>query len=173
MFSTPVSFFLLWPSGTSWVFLPLVLLGARRCVYKPGIASATLLMIALTLLLLAGHPETALHAVFAGCVYGLFELIRTHRDVARVVASATAAGIVALMSAIYLLPIPTPRRRAAISVSQASVVEAVARCPQRDADRRASSPIPALGQRWRLTGVRDVPLDGGAGSTSSRSRSTR
>ena len=31
MFSTPVAFFILWAIGGSWVFLPLVLLGARRC----------------------------------------------------------------------------------------------------------------------------------------------
>src|SRR6267378_5628777 len=106
MFSTPIAFFILWAIGGSWAFLPIVLLGAKRCVRQPGIASSVLLMIGLTLLLLAGHPETALHAVFVGAVYGVFELIRVRRDVVRAVVSAVAAGILALLlSAIYLLPI--------------------------------------------------------------------
>ncbi|MDQ6802140.1 MAG: YfhO family protein [Acidobacteriota bacterium] len=166
MFSTPVAFFILWAIGGSWAFLPLVLLGARRCVRQPGIASATLLMIALTLLVLAGHPETALHAVFVGGIYGLFELVRVRRDLARGILSAVAAGVIALLlTAIYLLPIldAAPQsgdyqyRRQVWSHQShgAPGAQSVARI--------ITDFFPfASGRRWNLPGVRDVPLDSAA-----------
>src|SRR5207302_10393457 len=94
--------------GGSWAFLPYVLIGARRCVWRPGVASAALLMVALTLLMFAGHPETVLHAVFVGAIYGGFELARRGGPArpAPAIVSALAAGLIALLlSAIYLLPI--------------------------------------------------------------------
>jgi membrane protein YfhO len=166
MFSTPVAFFILWAIGGSWAFLPLVLLGVRRCVRQPGIASATLLMIALTLLLLAGHPETALHAVFVGSVYGLFELIRVRRDVIRGIVSAVAAGVIALLlSAIYLLPIldAAPQSgdyqfRREIWSNQSHGVPRL-----QSVARILTDFFPfASGQRWNMPGVRDVPLDSAA-----------
>ncbi|HVS32145.1 MAG TPA: YfhO family protein [Thermoanaerobaculia bacterium] len=106
MYATGLSFFILWPLGFSWAFLPLVLLGARRVVREPGVPSALLLTIAFTLLLLAGHPETALHVVAIGAVYALVELLRVRRNVPRAVIGGVAAGALALLlSAIYLLPV--------------------------------------------------------------------
>ena len=101
MYSSPIAFFVLWAIGGAWSFLPLVLLGTRRCVRVPGIRSAVLLTVALTLLVLAGHPETALHAVAVGAVYGLAQIPKP-----RALASALAAGLIAfLLCAIYILPI--------------------------------------------------------------------
>src|SRR5436853_1286872 len=124
MYSMPMAFFVLWAIGGAWSFFPLVLLGTRRCVREPGVRSAAILTVALTLLLLAGHPETALHVVAVGAVYGVFALVefipreardhRNHRATAAdsavvpltprfarrkllPIASALAAGILALL----------------------------------------------------------------------------
>src|SRR5205814_7077948 len=60
-----------------------------------------LLVIALTLLLLCGHPESSLHIIFLGSVYALFES-RARR---RAVAYALAAGATTfLLLAFFLLP---------------------------------------------------------------------
>src|SRR5947209_2138040 len=105
MYAGGMAFFVLWSLGRSWAFLPFVLFAARRCVHLPGIRSTTILTAILTLLLLAGHPETAFHIVFCGALYGLVELLAIRRNVARVLATAAAAGGIALLlSAIYLLP---------------------------------------------------------------------
>ena len=105
MYAGGMAFFVLWSLGSSWAFLPLVLYATRRCVHEPGVRAAAILMIVLTLLLLAGHPETAFHIVFCGSLYGLVELLAVRRKISRVLGAAAAAGIIALMlSAIYLLP---------------------------------------------------------------------
>ena len=91
--SSAIALYVLWPLGLSWALLPLVMLGARR-------ASFGILTVALTLVLLAGHPESVLHIVVIGALYGAFE-VRNLRAIAR----ACAAGAVALLlSAIFLLP---------------------------------------------------------------------
>ncbi len=91
--SSAVALYVLWPLGLSWALLPLVMLGARR-------ASFGLLTVSLTLLLLAGHPESVLHIVVIAALYGAFE-VRSLRAVGR----ACAAGVTALLlSAIFLLP---------------------------------------------------------------------
>jgi len=105
MYAGGMAFFVLWSLGSSWAFLPFVLFATRRCVHEPGVRAAAILMIVLTLLLLAGHPETAFHIVFCGALYGLVELLAIRRNAGRVLGAAAAAGIIALMlSAIYLLP---------------------------------------------------------------------
>jgi hypothetical protein len=105
MYAGGMSFFVLWSLGSSWALLPFVFFATRRCVHAPGVRSAGILMTVLTLLLLAGHPETAFHIVFCGALYGLVELFAIRRNVARVVLTVAAAGVVALLlSAIYLLP---------------------------------------------------------------------
>lgn len=106
MYCNDISFFVLWPLGVTWTLFPLVLLGVRRVVRSPGVRSAALLAVAFTLLLLAGHPETAVHIVFLGAVYGLFELALWRRNIGRAAVAATGAGVIALMlCAIYVLPI--------------------------------------------------------------------
>ncbi|HYU26061.1 MAG TPA: YfhO family protein [Thermoanaerobaculia bacterium] len=106
MYAKALAFFLLWAIGGAWALFPLVMLGTRRCVRAPSIRSAALLCIALVLILFAGHPETVLHAVFVGAVYGVVELARVRRDVVRALAAAAGAGVVAFgLTAIYILPI--------------------------------------------------------------------
>jgi hypothetical protein len=91
--ATSIVFFVLWPLGTAWTWLPFVLLGVRR-------ASLPLLAGAFTLLLLSGHPETALHIVVLAAAYAL--LMRSRR----VIVNGVLAGLVALgLSAIFVLPI--------------------------------------------------------------------
>jgi hypothetical protein len=163
MCATPLAFFVLWSVGSSWAFLPLVLLGTRRCVRQPSIASAALLMIALTLLLFAGHPETVLHAVFIGGLYGLFELTRVRRGVVAAIGLATAAGAIALLiAAIYLLPIldAAPQsgeyqfRRQVWSHQPHGV------SPQQSIARLLTDFFPFLGgQHWNFESEHDVPLD--------------
>jgi hypothetical protein len=106
MYSGPMAFFVLWSLGNSWTLLPLVLFATRRSVHLPGIRSTAILTTTLTLLLLAGHPETAFHIVFCGSLYALVEMLALRRNVIRPLASALAAGVIALLlCAIYILPI--------------------------------------------------------------------
>ncbi|HYC58693.1 MAG TPA: YfhO family protein [Thermoanaerobaculia bacterium] len=91
--ATSIVFFVLWPLGAAWTWLPFVLLGVRR-------ASLPLLTTAFTLLLLSGHPETALHVVFIAGAYAL--LMRSRR----VLVNGVSAGLLALaLSAMFILPI--------------------------------------------------------------------
>ncbi len=92
--------------GFATVYLPLLLLAARRVVWQPRFASAALLAVALTLCTLAGHPESLFLNVLVGCVYALFELVRNRIAPWRPVTTALAAGLVAFaLSAIFLLPL--------------------------------------------------------------------
>jgi len=103
MCASGTTLYVLWPLGLSWALFPLVLLAARRAVHEPAFRSFGLLTVALTLLLLAGHPESVLHIVVAGALYGAFELIFVRN--LRGLGVAIAAGVAALLlCAIYLLP---------------------------------------------------------------------
>jgi hypothetical protein len=96
-----MAFFVGWPLGRAWAFLPLVLLGAR---FVARGRSPALLTIGFVLTIFAGHPESVLHVVAVGAAYGVFELVRG-RSRARAVLHATLAGVVALLlTAVYLLP---------------------------------------------------------------------
>jgi len=95
--SSAMAFHVGWPHARSWTTLPFILLAVHRRSYA-------LLTIALTLLIVFGHPETMLHVVVIGVSYGLFELI-DDRQRLRTIAIAFAAGITAfLLTAITLLP---------------------------------------------------------------------
>ena len=97
-----ITFFVGWPLGRAWALLPLVLFGVHRLVHarKWGV-----LLVALVLEIVAGHPESILHVVAFGVAYGVFEICVTRKHVSRVIASAIVAGVVALaLTAIYLLP---------------------------------------------------------------------
>jgi hypothetical protein len=106
MCDAPIALQILWPLGFGWTLLPLVLMATRRVVHAPSIRSAIILVVALTLEALAGHPETLLHVVAIGAVYGIFELLRPGRARrGRVLAFAIGAGVIALMlSGIAILP---------------------------------------------------------------------
>jgi hypothetical protein len=138
MYAGGMAFFVLWSLGSSWALLPMVFFATRRCVHAPGIRSAAILMTILTLLLLAGHPETAFHIVFCGAIYGLVELLAIRRHVPRVLITVVAAGGIALLlSAIYLLP----------------MFEAA---PQ------------TMEQQFRMGGYRDVPRGVASGESAAR-----
>lgn len=92
-----MAFFAGWPLARAWAYLPLVLFGVRRLAldWRAGI-----LTLAFVLVIFAGHPESVLHIVAVGAVYGL-----SLRPGLRAIGLALAAGVIALLlTAIYLLP---------------------------------------------------------------------
>lgn len=92
--------------GFATAYMPLLLAATRRVVHRPGIATAALLATALTLCLLAGHPESLFLNVLVGCAYAVFELARTRTKPWRPIVTALAAGVVAAcVCAIFLLPL--------------------------------------------------------------------
>jgi Bacterial membrane protein YfhO len=106
IFSRPVALLILWPLGFAWTLLPFVLAATHRLVHVPGRRSVAVLTVALSLEILAGHPETLLHVVALGVVYGLLELLSVRRGVWRVTAGAAIAGALALgLTSIYLFPL--------------------------------------------------------------------
>jgi len=110
MASTHLIFFAGTALAHAIAVLPLLLLGARRIVHEPGRRSATILGVALWLLVMSGHPETALHAVSFAVVYFFFQLFRRGlqldgRRLRATLTSGLAAGIgTLLLSAFFLLP---------------------------------------------------------------------
>lgn len=133
-FSAGVVFWVGWTPLSSWVLLPLVLLGIRR-------ASFPILTAAFALLILFGHPETMLHVVAIGGAYALFE----RRGMAR----AIAAGVVAVcLTAIFLLPF----------------LEVIDQTWQYDLFReQAANPAPASAHAIaRAAGATFIPYYGGA-----------
>jgi hypothetical protein len=100
-----MAFFGTWPHGRSWSVLPFILLGVRRVVRNRDSGAAALLTFAFILLIVFGHPETMLHAVAIGAIYGVFELIPIWRNALRPALLAIASGVIALLlTAITLLP---------------------------------------------------------------------
>ncbi|MGZ5445841.1 MAG: YfhO family protein [Thermoanaerobaculia bacterium] len=92
-----MAFFVGWPLARAWAYLPLVLFGVRRLVRdgRPAI-----LIAGFVLVIFAGHPESVLHVVFVGVLYGL-----ALRPGLRAIGLALGAGTVALLlTAVYLLP---------------------------------------------------------------------
>jgi len=100
-------FFLDWVITPVNVWFPLVLLGVRQIVRTPGLRPAIILTVAFTMMLLNGHPESALHIVAVGLVWAAGELWHVRfRGVMRSIPLAVASGVVALaITAIYMLPI--------------------------------------------------------------------
>jgi 2-polyprenyl-3-methyl-5-hydroxy-6-metoxy-1,4-benzoquinol methylase len=106
-FSSFLAAWLEWPLGAAVSLTPLVVLGARRVVRQPGWPSALLLALGLTLTIFAGHPESVIHVVAIGAVFGIAEAVSVRRqDLPRIAGWTAAAGTLALaLSAIYLLPL--------------------------------------------------------------------
>ena len=93
------------PMGFATSFAPLLLLGSRRVIANPGVSSAALLTTVLTLSLLIGHPESLFLNVLVAVAFAIFELIRRRDASWRAIATAFAAGALALLiCAIQLLP---------------------------------------------------------------------
>lgn len=108
MCSSAIAFNGGWPVGRAWTVLPFVLLAVRRVVRDHDTRSFVLLTAALSLLIVTGHPETTLHVVSTGVVFGIYELWRAGREAWKGAVAAVAAGITALLlTAIFLLPFVT------------------------------------------------------------------
>lgn len=105
MLSSAMAFTIGWaPHTRSWSLLPLVLFAVSRVVREHR---AGLLLLALTLLVLAGHPETMLHVVALGIAWGAFEVasVWPRRAAIRGLALACGAGVLTLLlTAMFLLP---------------------------------------------------------------------
>lgn len=99
-FCAMMAFYVGWPLARTWAFLPLVLYSVRALVHE---RRTMLLVVSLTLVIFAGHPESVLHVVAIGSAYGVFEMIRKRKWTA--LPRAIAGGAAALgLGAIYLLP---------------------------------------------------------------------
>ncbi len=105
-FSGYLVFYLGYPLSPATAPLPLVALGLRRIAREPGRRALVLTVVALLLVVVAGHPETLLHVVAGAGVYFLFELARAGLGRRwHALRLALAAGALAIgLSAILLLP---------------------------------------------------------------------
>lgn len=108
-FSGYLVFYLGYPLSPATAPLPLLLLALRRVVREPDEERSRALfltVVALLLVVVAGHPETLLHVVAAAGVYALFELVSSGRGRrGQALRFSFAAGALALgLSAILLLP---------------------------------------------------------------------
>lgn len=102
-FSGSLAYFVAWPLGRAWTLLPLVLLGVRLVVRETNVRAGVVLTTAFALLLVTGHPESALHICVLGAVYGIYELLTTRRW--KAAGLAILCGVIALLlTAILLLP---------------------------------------------------------------------
>ena len=151
-YATNMALFAIWPLGASWAWLPWVLLGVHR-------ASLPLLTSAFTLLLLTGHPESALHVVVIGAIDWLV-LVRK-RPIA-----VAGAGVLALgITAIHLLPmfeaIPQTMEEAHRLQTFSQINVGV---PARDVlARLATDVFPYLHFRaWKIEGIQLIPYDSAA-----------
>ena len=103
MFSGMMAFFVGWPLGRTWSFLPLLLTGVRLVVRETSLRAAVVLTSAFVMVLVVGHPESSLHVVTVGVAYGAFEVFTTRRF--KPIALAALCGMLALLlTAIALLP---------------------------------------------------------------------
>lgn len=92
-----MAFFAGWPLARAWAYLPLVLFGVRRLARE---GRPAILVAGFALTIFAGHPESVLHVVFVGVLYGI-----SLRPTLRAIGLALGAGIAALLlAAVYLLP---------------------------------------------------------------------
>jgi len=147
-FSSFAAFWLEWPMGAAVSLAPLVFLAARRLTARPGWPAAVLLAGALALVVLAGHPESAIHVIGRGAVVGIVEAAAAPRRSWWPIAGWTlAAGALALAAtAFYLLPVVEVLRQTLQWVMRQSSTNLAAAVPAREAFRRlvASAVPPSL-----------------------------
>lgn len=107
MFSTFLVFWLEWVITPTTMWMPLILLAVRRIVRERTVSSAAILTAAFVMMLLNGHPESALHIVTVGLMWAAVELtLLRFTGIARAALLGIGAGVVALLlTAIYMLPI--------------------------------------------------------------------
>jgi len=152
MFSGNMAFFVGWPLARAWAFLPLVFFAVRLVVREATIRSSVILMIALTLLILSGHPESLLHVTVVGAAYGLFEIAMTRKRIGRVMLLPCGAGIVALLlTAIFLFPFLEASQQTTDIHSRAEFKSMpLPYMPERTVRRAANTVFPFWGgQPWR------------------------
>jgi len=94
MLSAPIALQILWPLGFAWTLLPFVLAATHR-------QSIALLTTALSLEIVAGHPETLLHVVTIAIIFAIV----TKPSVRTAVVGAISGVLALAITAIYLLPL--------------------------------------------------------------------
>ena len=107
MFAMFHVFWLEWVITSTVMWLPFVLLSVRRLVRERSVHAAAILTIAFVMMLLNGHPESALHIVTLGMIWAAGELwVIRGKGIVRATLLALAAGAAALLlTAVYMLPI--------------------------------------------------------------------
>ena len=100
-------FFAGWQHTAASAPFPLLLLGLRRLAFDPGRRAVALTVVALLLIVTAGHPETLLFSVSAAGVFFLFELgwAGRGRRPRSLRLALLAGGITLGLSAVLLLPL--------------------------------------------------------------------
>ena len=100
-------FFAGWQHTAASAPFPLLLLGLRRLAFDPGRRAVALTVVALLLIVTAGHPETLLFSVSAAGVFFLFELgwAGRGRRPRSLGLALLAGGITLGLSAVLLLPL--------------------------------------------------------------------
>ncbi len=100
-------FFAGWAHAAAAPPFPLLLLGLRWLVRVGGRRAVVLTVVALLLIITAGHPETLLHSVAGAGLYFLFELARAKpgRRLKAVLLSLLAGALALGLSAVLLLPL--------------------------------------------------------------------
>ena len=150
-FAPVMALFVQWPLGAAWALAPFVLMAVKR-------GSAGLATLAFTLLLLAGHPETALHVAALAAVFAL--VVVPWRQLPRL---ALAGVLALLLAAIYLLPFVEAIQQAMEYSARHAIYAAVPRgasTPEVVA-RMATDVFPQLlTRRWQVEGVPpELPID--------------
>lgn len=107
MFGDFLVFWLEWPLGATFRWTPLVFLAVRRLVRERDAKATGILALAFAFSILAGHPESVLHVVAIGVIYGVWELIAVRPPgVVKVILRSVLAGVLAIAAtAIFMLPI--------------------------------------------------------------------
>ena len=124
-------FFLGYSVSAALAPFPLLLVGLERCVRGPARSAVGVTTVALVLIILAGHPESVLHAVVGGGIFFLFESYGVQaRHWPRAIWRAVLAGALSLgLTAIVLIPfaeiVPHTWAHAVRSVSYASATKSV------------------------------------------------
>jgi len=155
-FCSFVAFWLEWPLGVTVSLMPFVALAARRVVLRPGWPSLLLLAVGLTLVILAGHPESAAHVIVLGAALGLVEVSAVPlRRWGAIAGWTAAAGALALaLSAIFLLPLVEVLRQTAQWLSRQGAPELARAAPAADAWRLlVASLVPSLNEAPATGGV--------------------
>lgn len=99
-FSTFHVVWLLFPLGLATMMLPIALTGVQELVHAPRFRAFLLLMVALALSVLGGHPESAFWVWFVTATYAVFQ-VRTRTAIVLSIAAFIAA---AALSAFFWMP---------------------------------------------------------------------